>query len=106
MTLYGNTPSDLVSNSGGSEQLLIASNYAVCSTVECKEVFVQGAISNTHPITMSFSSAVSSSKGIAIAIPLISNWNFSYIRVPVSNLNLLHFWGGHDNDGVILEYRR
>lgn len=106
MSLYGNTPIDRVSLNAGSEQVTIASNYGVCSTVECKEVFVQACLSNATFMTMSFSSAVSSSKGIVLPSGTISNYDFNHLRIPVCNLNMLHFWSGTDGDQAILEYRR
>jgi len=104
MSDYSNTIYTRVSSGGGHATLTIASNYAISSSIPCREVYAQAAATNAGSVAVSFSSTVSLLGGMRLT--KASNTSGQPLRIPVDDVNRLHFYGTNDGDKVIVMYRK
>lgn len=114
MSIYYNTPVNRVSGSGGMCEVNITAYNAVAGnsgvSLPCKEVFLQGAVSNTKMCYVSFTSTNVSR---AICIPymtataaLSAQGGFLPLRIPIDDVSKLFFLGLVDDETVEVMYRR
>ena len=111
MTTYSNTPITYVSTKGGITIVAIASNSANGPNQDCREVWVQAAISDSRYINVGLSSAVTSIKGItlpkpaAVAVVSAAGQALNALRIPIDNLNKLWFYGTVNSDSIAFMWR-
>lgn len=110
---------NVVPSVGGAVAVTIASNVGQGNggtSIPCKKVLVQGAISNASPIMMNINAAATSVLGIAL--PSRGNLGVSItafisttpvpppLEIEIDDVNKLYFWGATDGDYVNILYRR
>jgi len=102
MGLYDSLEINRVSGGGGSEQLEIDSNAAQGSDIPCREAFIVGESANAGVVRVEIGDVCGAAEGIPV--PEFGTHHF-VLRIPVSNLNLLYFYGSVDTDKVAILYR-
>jgi len=116
---YTNTSVDLVPKDGGAVAVTIASSVGQGNggtSIPCKKVYVQGAISNASYTMMNINAAATSVLGIglpngggmgtSITVFVSTQITPPPMSLEIDDVNKLYFWNKTDGDIVNILYRR
>ena len=118
-TAYFNSDVDLVPKDGGAVAVTIASSVGQGNggtSIPCKKVYVQGAISNASYTMMNINAAATSVLGIglpngggmgtSITVFVSTQITPPPMSLEIDDVNKLYFWNKTDGDIVNILYRR
>lgn len=105
-TKYSNSRTNLISDTGGSVRVTIASNVGQGNggtSLPCRGCFVSPASGNTGVIKMNISAAASASLGIELGD---ADTGGGPMYMPIDDISKLYFYGATDGDDIDITYLR
>ena len=115
MSKFANLRLNIVSDDGGSNRVTIpADPYQIrggtstggATSVPCREAWLSCPTTNTTAVKVTIGTDCTDETGIKVPEQGVAAENAMYLRIPISDLNLLYFIGGTDGDTVDILYRR